>query len=328
MTTLPWRLPRASFLTAVLAAMLALAACSGGSGDGTKSGGSGPETKDITVGMLPVVDVAPLYVAQKAGYFAAEGLTVKFQPAQGGAALIPAAVSGQVQVVFSNYVSLFLAKSNGIDLKVIAEANRAAPGFSGVLVLPGSPISTAKDLAGRKVAVNSLNNVGDVAVRSAVKAAGGDPAAVQFVELAFPDMGPALQKGQIDAAWVVEPFTSGVTATLKARKVVDPFGGETDALPVAGYAVTKKFADANPNTVAAFRRALAKGAADAKADKAKVAAVLPEYTKLDAAKAAGVTPPEFVTATDVKQLQRVSDLMSAYGKLKQPLDVAGFTDAG
>jgi NitT/TauT family transport system substrate-binding protein len=319
-------------LTLAVALGLLLAACGGdGGGQGSTGGtaaGGGPEVKELTVGVLPVIDVAPLYVAQAAGYFQAEGLTVKFQQMQGGAAIIPAMVSGEVQVAFSNYVSLYLAKSNNIDLKLIGEGVRAKPGFSGIMVLPDSPIKDAAGLAGKKVAVNTLNNIGEIVVRSTVEAVGADHNAVQFVELPLPEHGAALQRGDIDAAWTVEPWPTNLKSTLKAVSVADPYSGPTDKLPVAGYAVTSEFASKNPNTVAAFLRALAKGAADS-AQMAKLQQAVPTFTQLSAEIVGLTTPPEYRDPkVDAKELQRVADLMVKYGKLKAPLDVASIVNSG
>ncbi len=77
----------------LLAALtLFAAACQSKTSSSSGSAG-GVETADLTVGVLPVVDAAPVYMAQKEGYF---------QQAQGGAALIPAMVSGDIQVAFSS----------------------------------------------------------------------------------------------------------------------------------------------------------------------------------------------------------------------------------
>src|SRR6266498_3982971 len=250
-------------LLLVAALGLLAAACSSGSGNGSSSSSGGPETSTITLGSLPVVDAAPAYIADKAGYFKQEGLTVKFQQAQGGAALIPSLVSGDIQIAFSNWVSLFLAKSQGIDLTLIADGDKARPGFSGVFVMPNSPIKTPADLAGKKIAVNTLNNVGGLVISAVLQSQGVDPKSIKFVEVGFPDMGATLQRGDVDAVWVVEPFTTAVKATLNARAIIDPFSGPTAALPVGGYAVTKQFADKNPKTVAALFRALDKAVAEA-----------------------------------------------------------------
>jgi len=318
---------RAPLLLLAAIALLA-AACSSGSDNQSSGSSGGLETSTITLGSLPVVDAAPAYIADKAGYFKAEGLTVKFQQAQGGAALVPALVSGGIQVAFSNWVSLFLAKSNGIDLQVIADGDKAKPGFSGVFVMPNSPIKNPADLAGKKIAVNTLNNIGGLVISAVLKDQGVDPKSVKFVEVGFPDMGAALQRGDVDAVWVVEPFTSAVKGTLNARLVFDPFSGPTAALPVGGYAVTKKFADSNPKTVAAFARALDKAVSDANADRSKVNEVVPTYIKIDAATAAKVTLPIYAATPNPIELQRVADLMQQFGNLSQRLDVASFTRSG
>ena len=74
------------------------------------------------------------------------------------------------------------------------------------IVAPGEiPIQNAKDLVGKTVAVNNLNNIGDTSVRAGVRAAGGDPKQVKFIEVPFPDMPAALAEHRIEAGWVVEP---------------------------------------------------------------------------------------------------------------------------
>jgi NitT/TauT family transport system substrate-binding protein len=318
---------RAPLLLIAVLGLLA-AACSSG-GDNASSGSSGGlETSTITLGSLPVVDAAPAYIAEKAGYFKQEGLTVKFQQAQGGAALVPSLVSGDIQIAFSNWVSLFLAKSQGIDISVIADGDKAKPGFSGVLTMPNSPIKTPADLAGKKIAVNTLNNIGGLVISAVLQSQGVDPKSIKFVEVGFPDMGATLQRGDVDAIWVVEPFTSAVKGTLNARQIIDPFSGPTAALPVGGYAVTKQFADKNPNTVAAFVRALDKAVADANADRSKVNEVVPTYIKIDPAAVSQVTLPIYASTPNPVELQRVADLMQQFGTLSQRLDVASFTRSG
>jgi NitT/TauT family transport system substrate-binding protein len=121
-----------------------------------------------------------------------------------------------------------------------------------------------------------------VAISAVLSDQGVDPKSLKFVEIPLPDMGPTLQRGEIDAAWVVEPFTTSLKTTLKARAIIDPFSGPTDGLPVAGYAVTKRFAEQNPKTIAAFLRALGKATDEANADASKVAEVVPTYTGIKA----------------------------------------------
>ena len=307
----------------VLAALLAaaLAACGGHGSPGR------PETSTVTVGVPPVVDAAPLYLAERRGYFRQEGLTVRFQQFQDGEAIIPAMVAGSVQVSFSTYVSLFLAKSGGVDLTVIADGDSARPGFGGVYAMPGSPVRAPADLAGRKVAVDTLNDVADLSVTAVLRAAGVAASQLHLVQVPLPEMAATLQRGQVDAAWLVEPYASAVRGALHARRVVDPFSGPTDGLPVGGYAVDRRFADQYPRTVAAFVRALRKGVADA-ADPSKVAAALPGSARVTAGAAGRLILPRYAAVPDPARLQRVADLMRQQGKLTRELEVASFTRAG
>src|SRR4051794_33270717 len=155
------RLRRLSALTLPVVAALLAAACGSGSSGGSSDSGSGP-TK-IKVGVIPIVDVAPIYLGIKQGFFTAENLDVSVETAQGGAAIVPGVVSGQYQFGFSNTTSLLLASSKGLPLKVISAGNASTgdktKDFGGVIVKADSPIKTAADLAGKKIAVNTLKNI-------------------------------------------------------------------------------------------------------------------------------------------------------------------------
>jgi NitT/TauT family transport system substrate-binding protein len=280
-----------------------------------------PEKAALTVGILPIVDVAPVQTAISKGLFAAEGLTVKTEVMQGGAAAIPALVAGDLDVAFGAWPSFLAANQQGIPLRAIADGVAAKPGFTQILAMPGSDLEgKPAGLAGKKVAVNTLNNLGELAVRSAVKEAGGDPASVQLVEIPFPDMGAALERGDVAAIWAVEPGVTNAKKNLKAVVVVDSYVGPMDGFPVAGFQVTKAFAEANPNTVAAFQRAIIE-AAKATQDDATARASIAEYTTLPPALIAAVTLPEYRGAVDPAELKRVYDFLVQFGILEAGLDV-------
>src|SRR4030088_3002664 len=93
------RLGRAALAaTASLAAALLAAAFSSSSLSSSSSGSSPSSAKleqsHIVVGALPVVDDAPLYLAQKNGYFTQAGLTVTIQPVTQSTLAIPDMLHG------------------------------------------------------------------------------------------------------------------------------------------------------------------------------------------------------------------------------------------
>src|SRR4051794_5141711 len=204
----------------------ALAACGSGSstagspssGAGASAGGSAANgaagSTKVTVGVLPILDVAPLYLGVQKGIFAKHGLDVSIKPAQGGAAIVPAFLSDEMQFGFSNVVSLLTAREKGIPILSVAAGSsstgNADQDINAVLVGKGSTLKSAKDLEGKKVAINALNNIGDVTIATAVKKAGGDPTKITFVEVPFPDMPAQLASGTVDAVWESEPFRTQI----------------------------------------------------------------------------------------------------------------------
>jgi NitT/TauT family transport system substrate-binding protein len=280
-----------------------------------------PEVATINLGLLPLADVAPVHLGIAEGFFEDEGLEVQVQVVQGGAAAIPALVSGDLDITFGNYVSFFLASSQGVDLRIIAEQNRATPGFSSIMTLPDSGIASPTDLEEKRLAVNTLSNVAEITSRAQIKDAGGDPDAVEYVEIPFPDMIATLERGDVDAIFAVEPFATLAKGQLQAVEVANPYGGRLDGFPVAGFQSTTEFAEQNPNTIAAFQRALVAASQAAADDPETVVEILPTYTTLTPELASSIAQPQYISEIDVAELQKVVDLMVEFNLLDSPLDV-------
>jgi NitT/TauT family transport system substrate-binding protein len=310
---------------AAVAAALALAGCSssseGASDDGAADGGLTP----VTVGVIPIVDVAPIYLGVEKGFFEEEGLDVTLELAQGGAAIVTAVVGGDYQFGFSNVTSLLLGSQKGLPLKLVAPGNLSTgkPGedFAAVVAAPGSGIESAADLAGKTVAVNTLNNIGDTTVRKVVDDAGGDPAAVEFVEMAFPDMPAAVTGGQVDAAWIVEPH---LTRALQsgAEPVAWNFAETDPDLLIAAYFTTEQQIAKDPETVDAFTTAMKRSLEYAEDNPDETRAILDSYTEIDQAVKEAMVMPRFTPDLQQEQVQLLADLGLQYGMFEEPVDVS------
>lgn len=306
------------------AAVLALAACGSGSPSGTTdssgaaSGGASELTK-ITVGVIPIVDVAPIYLGQQEGFFEDQGLELEPVLAQGGAAIVPAVMSGSMDFGFSNVSSMLIANSKGLDVKIVS-AGAASTGkdkadFGGILVAADSGIASAADLAGKKVAVNTLNNINDTTVRQAIRKAGGDPQTTEFVELGFPDMQAALERGQIDAIQVVEPFLSG-GQTAGAKLIASNYVDTAPDLTIGAYFTSANIAAEKPELVEKFTAAMKESLEFAEANPEKVREVLLSYTKIDQAAAAKLTLPSYTSEINREALDTLVELSKDDGLLE------------
>ncbi|MFI6453077.1 ABC transporter substrate-binding protein [Streptosporangium amethystogenes] len=304
-----------------VAAALVLSACGGSdkATDTTAANAGGLEKTQIKIGALPIPDSAALYIANKRGFFKDEGLTVTIEPVPGGAQAQQSLIGGSLDATQTNYVSAFLAVAAGNKMKIISDLYQAAPNSFNLMVPKDSSIKTPADLKGKKVAVNSLKNIGTLAVTSVLKTHGLTEADVQFLEFPFPEMGAQLANKVVDAAWMTEPALTAVQKNLGAQKLADTMVDSTADFPIAGVVVMESFATENPKTVAAFQRAIAKAQQISATDRKAVEEILPTYTKIDAATAAVITLGSFPTSLDETRLQRVADLMVEQGYLKSPI---------
>ncbi|WP_246645405.1 ABC transporter substrate-binding protein [Nonomuraea ceibae] len=275
----------------------------------------------IKVGIMPIPDCATVPAAEKEGYFAAEGLRVERVIVQGGGIAMPKLQSGELQFAIMNYVAAIQKEAVAPGtIKLVTDAYQAAPNAF-VLMVPGdSPIRSVSELRGKRISVLTLNSVGTLTLEAALKVAGLTKDDVHISEMKVTDMGVAMDRGQIDAAWMTEPFITGYGLS-GGRKLADMMDGQTEDLPIAGWATSDEFARANPGTVAAFQRAMLRAQADVASDRQLVTNLLPTYTKIDKNAASSITIGVFPLDLAPSRIQRVADLMREYDYISKKVDV-------
>lgn len=313
------------------AAALALAACGGGGDDGTatptaggQTGAEG-ETRTVTVGMLPILPTAALYAGIEQGFFEERGLELKIETGQGGAALLPAVVSGQMQFATSNPVSLLQAREQGLDVQVIAHwtsSRTTGDDASAVMTSADSGIASAKDLEGKTVSVNTLSGMGGLTIREAVRKDGGDPDEVRFVELGFPDMPAAMQAGNVEAIWVPEPFITIVLGS-GGRVVTYPGQQSVPGHPTQLFFTTAELVESDPELVRSMTEALNETLEYADANPDAVRAAASDVVKMEPDLLAKVRMEEFGSDLRSEQVTKIGELMVEDGLLKNEPDIDG-----
>ncbi|MFC8245912.1 ABC transporter substrate-binding protein [Streptomyces chartreusis] len=306
------------------ALLLVGTACGSSDGDSPDAGASSGGITTVKLGLIPIVDVAPLYLGQKKGFFEKQGLKLEFTTAQGGAAIVPGVASGQFQFGFSNVTSLMVAQSNGVPVKAVANgiASTGVRGkdFNGLMVKKDSPVKSAKELEGKKVAINTLKNINETAVRQAVRQAGGDPDKVELVEMAFDQMPAALDQGQIDAACVVEP----ATATIRSqggREIASPLIDVAPELTVAMYFTSTQYAQQHPDVVKKFQDATAESLAYAEAHPDEARQIVTTYTKIPASVLEQVVLPKWPAEANRPSIEALMKLGEEDGLFKKTPDL-------
>jgi NitT/TauT family transport system substrate-binding protein len=309
-------------LLAITALAATTAAC-GGDDNSSGSGSASGSADKVKVGVIPIVDVAPIYLGKAKGFFSKQNIDLSMEQAQGGAAIVPAVVSGQYQFGFSNVVSLMLAESKNVPIKAVANGNNATADpkkdFSGLVVKDPS-ITRPKDLEGKTVATNTLKNIVDTSVKDIVRKDGGDPSKVKFVEIGFPDMAAALDANRVQAMFVVEPFLAAAAA--KKWTTIGSFATVSPNLTISAYFTSTQLMGEKADLAKRFAAAMKESLTYADAHPDEVRQIVTTYTTIKAEAAAAMTLPKFSTDIDKQSVDLMNNLMVQEGLLTAPVDTS------
>jgi NitT/TauT family transport system substrate-binding protein len=310
-----------------VAALLAALACAAGAaacGDDDDGGGGGGGPATLNVGVIPIADVAPLYLGIDKGFFEEQQLTIKPQLAEGGAAITPAVLSGDFQIGFSNTISLLIAASEDLPVQIISQGvlggKTEKEAWADLLVLKDGPIKQPKDLEGKTIAVNTLENICEVTIKASLEKDGVAVDTLKFTEVPFPDMNAALEAGRVDAACVVEPFVSQGKAG--AARGIAPFYVRTAPdLTVATYFTSTQYAEENPEVVDRFVEAMSKSLTYAQSHPDEVRQVLLDYTEIPPEAAEQIKLPVWRTDLNEPTIEKLSELSEKYGLIEEQPDL-------
>jgi NitT/TauT family transport system substrate-binding protein len=271
--------------------------------------------RTISVAALPIVETSALWGAIKAGIFEEHGLDIEVVPAQGGAQAIPALLNGDIQFAIGQPFGPFRADQQDLGIVVLtnyANSLEAGRDVNAVVASAASGITDIAGLAGKRVSVNSLGAAGDVTIMAAVKAAGGDPASIEFVEVAFPDAAAQLDAGNIDAAWVPEPFVSQIVGN-GGSLIMHPYQETIPGLPLLLTFTTADLISSDPDLVDDFSAAMADALDWATANEGDVRQAIKDNLEVPDVVADSVPLPVFTAELDKARIKSLGELAVEMG---------------
>jgi NitT/TauT family transport system substrate-binding protein len=278
-----------------------------------------PEKTNIVVEVSPTIDSAGLLIAQMDGLFRQQGLnvTIRFTPASQLA--VASQLNGTSDISSADYVTYINDELNdNAHLRIIGEASALQPGDLAMLVGPQSPIKTLSELQGHTIGVTAPNDIFTLLVRALLTENGIRTKNVN-IQFGFqlPNVSQQLDAGQAEAAPIPQPFASEGEQQYGLQELADIDQGVTTNFPLYGYAVTQQWAQQNPNTLAAFVRALRQGQDIADSDRSTVEAAIEKYLGIKPQTAAVIALPDYPLDVNPTQLQRVVDTMVQFSLLPQ-----------
>jgi sulfonate transport system substrate-binding protein len=240
--------------TALLAAaVLALPGC----GAQPAGGASAPQLT-VRLGYLPNLTHAPALVGVGMGFLHSSlggDTALTTQTYDAGPAEMEALFGGAIDAAYvgPNPAINGFIRSHGTALRIVSGATS---GGAALIVQPNLGIRSAADLRGRRIATPQLGNSQDVALRSWLKEHGltTDPQGGGDVRIAATENATTLQlfrQGQIDGAWVPEPWASRLVDEAHGTVLVDeatlwPPDGR---FPTTELVVATPFLDTHPDAV-------------------------------------------------------------------------------
>jgi NitT/TauT family transport system substrate-binding protein len=222
--------------------------------------GARAQAEDLTIGTIGAASDAPLFIADANGYFAEQGLKVKFVRFDSAAKAIPSLSSGEIDVGSgATSAGLYNAVERGLGIKIVADKARNTKNYSfeDIMVrsdlLDSGKVKSLKDFKGLKVAISAKGNSEDALINYALTKNGLSIKDIDPVYLGFPNQIAAYANKGIDASLTVEPTVTKLLQLGAARKLVtadDIFPGFQTAVIFFSPKFAKEKATANKFMIA------------------------------------------------------------------------------
>jgi len=303
---------RPRLLQATLSCGLVLLVMTAGAGGSVA--GRTPSLTTVKIAVLPLEPTALGFYAQHRGFFRKQGIdpqiTVFADPAQ----IVAAVLSGEAQFSSFSTGGLATLKSRGAPIRLVAAGALYRPEAptAALVAGPGKAITRARDLIGKRIAIDAQNTIAHIALLKWLQRNGLSADDVRLSEIPFAQMLGPLRRGTVDAAVLPEPFL-----TLATQRGARRVANHNDAVCSRDCLLTIWMArrDVDPRLAARFRNAIQAAAVWANQhenDRAS-GAILARYAPIDAAVIAKMTRTRFSQRLRPALAQPWIDVFAEFG---------------
>ena len=302
------------------------------------------QTRPLRIGWVHAMANAPALIADKKGFFAAEGLKVELRSFGDGPVVQQALAAGELDIAYIGAPPVFQWFARGLNSRILAKVNY---GQAALITGRNSSITSLAGLRGKKVAGVARGSGMDLLLRGYVvkEAARLDPERdLDLVNMPVGNMNAALERGLVDAAFTWEPFVSDALLRGGSRLLLDV----NQALPRYPWyvvmAVPTTLAE-RPDDVVKVLRAHRKAIAFLQEHQDESNRIIADAFQIapiagSGAAAGSVIAPEAVVrearkrlgwsdkleAADLRFIQRLMDYSHGFGLLSKPLQVSQVVD--
>jgi NitT/TauT family transport system substrate-binding protein len=245
--------------------------------------GSAHAQQPLRVGYIPVMGVAQIFVADGEGWTKQAGIPLTTAAFESGPNMIQALSSGTLDVYVAGLAPLLVARSKGIDVRVIAATVVEEMGFgAGASFAPyfegrsaAEAFKAFREKTGRraKLATQPIGSGPHTTLNywlwEVVKA---DKADVEVVEMGIDATQRAIATGAVEGGSIREPALTIVTRQNPKIKLIATGADMFPNFPGVVVAVLGSFADKNPRAVDSLVRVVVRATSLLKDDPKRAAA--------------------------------------------------------
>jgi len=279
-----------------------------------------PLTKmTIATGVDPAF--SQFYVAKEGGLFEKNGLDVTINTGPSGSAMVPFLVNNQVQAAYGSDLAGVI--NHQVDNKIVAVADGTyLAKWESVIA---RNVDSLEGLKGKKVGV-AMGTGGEIFWRRLLAKHNLNLADYTMINIEAPEMLAAIERGDIDAFAVWEPWPTRTLASVKNTKALANNEGVYNNINF--IYMNRGWIEQNRATAEKFIKALCEANDMINKDRPAAAKMVAKFLKMPTELALELMPKlEFDMEWKPRSLEAIRDsaaLLADQKKLKAPLDYSTY----
>jgi ABC-type nitrate/sulfonate/bicarbonate transport system substrate-binding protein len=273
----------------------------------------------IATGVDPAF--SQFYVAIEAGIFTKNGLDVSINTGSSGSAMVPFLINDQINAAYGSDLAGVI--NHNLDPKIVAVAD-------GTLLVKwesviGRDVANFDALKGKKIGIvkGTGAEIFWIGVMKKYHLTASD---YTVVDIEAPEMVAALERGDISAFAVWEPWPTRALMSIKGAKVLADAEGIVQNRNF--IYMNRGWIERNKDTATRFVRALCEANDLINSDRPAAAKMVAKFLNMPLALATELMPKVeydmYWTDSSLHAIKESEDLLVARGKLKAPLDYADY----